>query len=334
MNSADEKRGAPEPSSERVLRRLSVVVPCFNEVELLEQSCTRILNVLRSSVDGAFELVCVDDGSRDGTLDGLKKLRARHAEIRVLSFSRNFGHQVAVSAGMDYAQGDAVVLIDADLQDPPELIPQMIERWRAGADVVYGVRMTRGGESIFKRASASVFYRLLDKLSDVSIPVDTGDFRLMDRRVVDVLRAMPERDRFIRGMVAWAGFRQEALPYQRDPRTAGESKYPLHRMVRFAFDGVTSFSTRPLRLATWLGFSAATFAMIGVVYAILIRLMTKSWVPGWAALFVAVLFMGGIQLIAIGVIGEYVGRLFMQVKARPMYVVAEHLPPAESPTEV
>jgi len=310
------------PWEVRHLQRLSVVVPCYNEEEVLGATNGRLVSVLERHFPAAYELVYVDDGSRDDTRRLLGEIARGGPGIRVVCLSRNFGHQLAVSAGIDHATGDAVVLIDADLQDPPELIPEMVRQWACGADVVYGVREVRHGETAFKRGTARLFYRLLNWLSDVPIPHDTGDFRLMDRRVVDVLRAMPERDRFIRGMVAWAGFRQEPFRYQRDPRLAGETKYSLGKMVKFAIDGVVSFSTQPLRLATWTGFAAALLGMVGIVYAVTARLLTDQWVPGWAALFVAVMFMGGIQLLALGVIGEYVGRLFMQSKERPTYVVA------------
>ena len=316
---------ADRPVAARRLGLLSVVVPCYNEEEVLPSTHERLLRLLESRYPGAFEIIYVDDGSRDRTSALLRVLQRGSPGVRVVIFSRNFGHQLAVSAGIDQARGDAVVLIDADLQDPPEVIPAMVERWEAGVDVVYGVRSARLGETAFKRWTAKAFYRVLNRLSDVAIPQDTGDFRLMDRRVVDVLRSMPEGDRFIRGMVAWAGFRQEGLSYQRDPRFAGETKYSFRKMVRFAVDGMVSFSIRPLRLATWLGFGAAGIALLGVAYAVLARLLTDQWVPGWAALFVAILFVGGVQLIALGVIGEYVGRLFMQSKARPMYVTAELL---------
>ena len=245
--------------------------------------------------------------------------------MRILDLSRNFGHQLAVSAGLEAASGDAIVVIDADLQDPPEVITEMIERWREGYDVVYGVRTKRMGESAFKRWSASAFYRLINRMSDVPIPLDTGDFRLIDRRVAEVLGRMPERARFIRGMVSWAGYRQFAFPYERHARFAGETKYPLGKMLRFALDAVTSFSTVPLRLATYMGFASAAVAMLGIVVALVVRLLTKAWVPGWAALFVATLFVGGIQLLALGIIGEYVGRIYAEAKGRPLFLVAERV---------
>lgn len=303
---------------------LSVVVPCFNEEQVLRATHARLCEAL-GSLDLDYQIVYVDDGSRDATPVILTELASATDHVRVLQLARNFGHQIAVTAGIDHALGDAVVLIDADLQDPPEVIPQMLRLWAEGNQVVYGVRARRAGESAFKRWTAAGFYRLISKMSDVPIPLDTGDFRLMDRCVVDVLRQMPERHRFVRGMVSWVGFRQAPLVYDRQARFAGESKYPLRKMLRFALDGVTSFSTVPLRWATWCGLGASGIAMLGVIYAIADRLLTKSWVPGWAALFVAVLFVGGVQLLSLGAIGEYVGRIYGETKARPLYVVARQL---------
>lgn len=311
-----------ESPGARTLGLLSVVVPCYNETAAIVTTATELLSVLREHFAGHFELIFVDDGSHDGTQVLLADLRARHDEVGVVTFSRNFGHQIAVSAGVEHATGDAVVLIDADLQDPPRLIVDMVREWEAGADVVYGQRIARHGESAFKRATAAMFYRALSRLSDIRIPIDTGDFRLMDQRVCRVLRSMPERDRFLRGMVAWAGFRQIALRYKRDPRHAGETKYPVAKMIAFAVDGITAFSTRPLRVAMYLGLLCACVAILGMGYAVAVRVFTSTWVPGWAALFVAVLFVGGAQLFALGVVGEYVGRLYVQTKQRPLYVVA------------
>jgi glycosyltransferase involved in cell wall biosynthesis len=241
--------------------------------------------------------------------------------VRVVSLSRNFGHQVATTAGLDNASGDATVLIDADLQDPPEVILEMLAKWREGWDVVYGIRLGREGETAFKLWTAKLFYRIINRLSDVKIPSDTGDFRLMDRKVVDAMRAMPERDRFLRGMVSWVGFRQSSVSYRRAPRFAGSSKYPLRKMMHFATDGVLSFSVVPLRLATGLGFFASFMAMMGAVFALLSRLLTRQWVAGWASIFLAVLFIGGVQLICVGIIGEYVGRIYGESKRRPLYFV-------------
>jgi dolichol-phosphate mannosyltransferase len=314
---------------------LSVVVPCFDEANVITRSHRRLSSLLASLPDIAWEILYVDDGSNDGTLDSLREIQAADPQVRVLALSRNFGHQIAASAGLEAAVGDAVVLIDADLQDPPELIPDMLARWRDGVDVVYGERESRAGETRFKRWSAGLFYRLLNRLSKTPIPIDTGDFRLMDRRVVDAVLAMPERDRFLRGMVAWAGFRQEPIRYRREARTAGESKYPLRRMLRFAADGLLSFSLVPLRLAVYMGLLASALALIGIAYALALRLFTDIWVPGWTLLFIAVLFLGGVQLLSLGVIGEYLGRVYWEVKRRPLYLVKERLgfapPPEDRP---
>jgi dolichol-phosphate mannosyltransferase len=252
-------------------------------------------------------------------------LQASDARVRVVTLSRNFGHQLAVTAGLEHATGEALVIIDADLQDPPEVIPEMIERWHDGYQVVYGLRATRGGESMFKLWTAKAFYRLINLVSDIEIPLDVGDFRLLDRKVVDVLLAMPERDRFLRGMVSWIGFKQVAVIYDRAPRRAGESKYPLMKMLRFAVDSVLSFSFVPLRLAIWVGFGAIAASFAGIVYALIIRLYTNDWVRGWTSIFTAVLFLGGVQLITLGIVGEYVGRIYAEVKLRPLYVVRERL---------
>lgn len=303
---------------------LSVVVPCYNEEEVLPETHRRLSTAVAGLVKD-YEIVYVDDGSRDRTGELLADLQALDERVRVVRLARNFGHQLAVTAGIDHARGQAVVLIDADLQDPPEVIGEMLARWREGYHVAFGVRTDRRGESPFKLWTAKAFYRLLNKLSDVAIPLDTGDFRLMDRRVVDVLRHMPERDRFVRGMVSWTGFRQVAVPYRRAERFAGESKYPLLKMLRFALDGIVSFSSAPLKVATWLGFVSSAIALAGILFAVTVRLYTRDWVPGWAATFVAVLFMGGIQLLSIGIIGEYVGRIYAEGKRRPLYLVGELL---------
>jgi polyisoprenyl-phosphate glycosyltransferase len=304
---------------------LSVVVPCFNEQEVIALTHRRLSDTLARLTLRDYEIIYVDDGSTDDTLRLLRELTATDPKVRVVSFSRNFGHSYAVSAGIDAAEGDAVVLIDADLQDPPELIATFLEEWRKGAKVVYGVRTLRHGESALKRGMASLFYRLLNKLSDVWIPPDTGDFRLMDRDVVHVLRQMPETDRYVRGLVAWIGFRQVAVPYERAPRAAGETKYPFIKMLRFAVTGILSSSSAPLRLATWLGFLTALVSLVGIVYALYQRLVAQTTVPGWATTFIAVLLLSGVQLITIGIIGEYVARIFIQSKRRPNYIVAEQM---------
>lgn len=304
---------------------LSIVVPCYNEEEVLAETIRRLLgtadSLMRSSL--GVELIFIDDGSRDNTRTLLRQYARLDSRIRVVGFARNFGHQLAVSAGIDAARGDAVVLIDADLQDPPELIAKMVSKWREGFDVVYGTRTVRSGESRFKIATARMFYRVLNRLSDVPIPLDTGDFRLMGRNVVDVIKSMPEQDRFVRGMVSWVGFRQVALPYRRERRFAGKSKYPLRKMLRFAIDGILSFSARPLQLSVVLGAVSAALALLVICYSLALRIFTHEWVPGWTALMIAVLFMGGVQLLCVGILGEYVARIYREVKRRPLYVVQE-----------
>ncbi|HEX8476451.1 MAG TPA: glycosyltransferase family 2 protein [Pyrinomonadaceae bacterium] len=304
---------------------VSVVVPCYNEGLVIRETHRRLVEVLESLEGARFEIVYVDDGSRDETARALGELQAGDERVRVLLLSRNFGHQIAVTAGLEHASGDAVVIIDADLQDPPEVIAEMYAHWREGSQVAYGVRTDRAGETAFKLWTAKMFYRLINRLSGIEMPLDTGDFRLMDRSVVEALLAMPERDRYLRGMVSWVGFRQTPVYYKRAPRFAGASKYPLLKMLRFATDGVISFSFTPLRLATWMGFVALAMAFGGIVYAVLLRLYTHDWVRGWASLFVAVLFMGGVQLVSLGIIGEYIGRIYGEVKQRPLYFVRERL---------
>jgi dolichol-phosphate mannosyltransferase len=245
--------------------------------------------------------------------------------VRVISLSRNFGHQMAVTAGLEHATGDAVVVIDADLQDPPAVILEMLDRWFQGADVAYGVRLERDGETAFKLWSAKTFYRVINRLSDVAIPHDTGDFRLMDREVVHALLAMPERDRLVRGMVAWVGYQQVPVYYRREARLAGKTKYPFSKLTRLATDGILSFSVAPLRLAIYMGFTASGLALLGIIYALVLRLFTNVWVTGWTLLFIAMLFLGGVQLLFLGVLGEYIGRIYGEVKRRPLYLVEDWL---------
>lgn len=304
---------------------LDIVVPCFNEEAVIEQTHRRLAQVARSIATVRATVIYVDDGSRDGTLAKLRAIAAADPGVRIVALSRNFGHQYALTAGLDASTGDAVAVIDADLQDPPEVIAEMVARWRAGADVVYGVRATRQGETAFKRGTAHVFYRLLQTLGNADIPADVGDFRLLDRRVVNTLRDMPERDRFLRGLVVWAGFRHEGVSYERLPRAAGQTKFPFSRMFSFALDGIFSFSTVPLRLASYLGLFVSILSMIGVIYAFYIKLFTVGVIPGWAAQWIGTLFLGGVQLLSLGVIGEYVGRIYGEVKRRPLYVVKERI---------
>jgi dolichol-phosphate mannosyltransferase len=303
---------------------VSIVIPCFNEEANLRETHRRVTEAIgRAGIQ--HEIVYVDDGSRDLTPELLRQLQADDDHVRVVYLSRNFGHQFAVTAGLAHTSGSAAIVMDADLQDPPEVMLEMIRLWEDGYDVVYGVRTDREGETRFKLLTARVFYRLIHWLSETDIPLDTGDFRLLDRKVVDAILAMPERDRFLRGMVSWAGFRQVGLPYRRAPRFAGETKYPVSKMVRFAFDGIVSFSVKPLRLSTLMGFVSAGMALLAIFYALAMRLFTQRWVTGWTALIIAILFLGGAQLISLGIIGEYVGRLYGEAKRRPLYLVRQTL---------
>jgi polyisoprenyl-phosphate glycosyltransferase len=310
------------------MKLLSVVIPCFNEEPVLRAAHERLTQAV-SRIEGfEHELIFIDDGSRDRTFEILAELQSHDSHTRVLKLSRNFGHQIAVTAGLEAAKGEVVVVIDADLQDPPEVISEMIKLWREGNHVVYGSRTTRVGESRFKLMTAKAFYRIINRFSDTSIPVDTGDFRLMDRSVVDVLLAMPERGRFLRGMVSWVGFRQVPLPYERDARHAGRTKYSLLKMIQFAMDGILSFSVLPLRLAAFTGMMAIWLAIGGIILAVVVRLLRLYDLQlgrGWASLFVAVLFMGGVQLLTLGVMGEYLGRIYTEVKRRPLYAVQDRL---------
>lgn len=299
---------------------LSVVVPVFNEEEVLP-TFARELSAALAPLGVSYEVVFVNDGSSDGTAERLASLQASDTRVRYIEFSRNFGHQSAMTAGLDAARGRACVVMDADLQDPPDLLGPMLERWRAGVEVVYAVRRSRDGETIFKKMSAALFYRLLRGLAGIDIPRDTGDFRLMDRRVVDALKALPERNRFLRGLVAWIGFRQEALPFDRPARAAGVTKFSFFKMLRFALDGLTSFSRAPLRGVTLAGVAVWVVSMITFSWALWVKYMAHRSVPGWTSLMTVILLLGGAQLVAIGVIGEYIARIFDEAKRRPLYVV-------------
>ncbi|HEX4154158.1 MAG TPA: glycosyltransferase family 2 protein [Acidobacteriaceae bacterium] len=298
---------------------LSIVVPCYNEQETIRACHDRLTQVLRA-LNEPYEIVYVDDGSRDSTAQILHQIHTEDPHAVLVQLSRNFGHQPAVTAGLTAALGQAVVIIDADLQDPPELIPEIVALWRSGYKVVYGIRQSRAGETPFKLWTARAFYRIINSLSDVEIPVDTGDFRLIDRTVVDIFLAMPERHRLLRGMWSWIGFPQVGLPYQRSARFAGQTKYPLRKMLGLALDGIVSFSVVPLRFVTVLGFLSAGVAFIGIVYTLIIRLLTHSWVRGWAISFVGMLFMAGVQMLCLGILGEYIGRIYTESKQRPLFV--------------
>jgi dolichol-phosphate mannosyltransferase len=300
---------------------ISVVTPMHDE----EANARLFYQRVTAALEGQeFELVVVDDGSRDGTGRVLAEIAAEDERVKVVSLSRNFGHQPALTAGLDHSRGDAVVMIDADLQDPPELIATMVDRWREGADVVYAVRESREGETRFKLLTAKYFYRLLSRIAQIEIPLDSGDFRLMDRRALDALLAMPERNRFLRGMTVWVGFTQTAVPYRRQARPAGETKFTLNRMLRFSLDAMTSFSYAPLQLATLLGFVISLIALLSIPLVVYAR-VTGAFVPGISSTLVAMLLMGGIQLITLGIVGEYVGRIYDEVKRRPLYVVRERI---------
>lgn len=303
---------------------LSVIVPCFNEEDVIEHTHRRLAAAL-GKITPDFHIIYVDDGSRDRTALLLQAIQAASPEVRVVRLSRNFGHQVAVTAGFEYASGQAVVLIDADLQDPPEVIADMVAKWREGYHVIYGQRAERSGETKFKLWTARAFYRLINRLSEVPIPLDTGDFRLMDRSVVDALGRMPERHRLLRAMTAWVGFRQIAIPYSRAERFAGESKYPLRKMLALALDGIVSFSAVPLKLVTTVGAAFSALSVIGIIYAVTQRLLTSNWVEGWTLIFIAVMMIGGLQFIFLGVMGEYIGRIYTEAKNRPLFLVMEEL---------
>lgn len=314
---------------------LSLVLPIFNEAEIIPELSRRLHSFftdLGGGVGPSWEVIFVNDGSTDQSLELLKGLAAAEPRFKVLSFARNFGHQLAITAGMDRAEGDAVVVMDADLQDPPEVVSEMLVRWREGFDVVFAVRSKRHGETWFKKATAAVYYRLLRAmLGGVSIPVDAGDFRLMSRPVVLTMRALREQHRFVRGMVAWVGFRQTAVRYERPARFAGETKYPLRKMLRFAVDGITSFSTVPLKMAIWLGAGAGIVALAGGLWAIWVKLFNRGVVPGWTTIMILVGLGSSAQLLMTGILGEYVGRIYEEVKRRPLYVVREEInlaPPA------
>lgn len=300
----------------------SIIAPIFNEAESIPELYRRVKEVMDSTGE-PWELVLIDDGSRDGSTDMLRELGAADSRVRPVIFARNFGHQIAVTAGWDYARGDAVIVIDADLQDPPEVILDLIAKWREGYEVVYAVRAEREGESKFKLWTAALFYRLIYRITDVEIPLDAGDFRLMDRKVINVLTRMHERHRFLRGMSSWVGFKQVGVPYKRAARFAGETKYPFKKMLKLAINAITGFSFFPLQLATYLGFIAASLSILMIPVVIILRSITGTELVGQASTLVAVLFLGGVQLIFLGVLGEYLGRVYDEVRGRPLYIVSE-----------
>ncbi|MBL4586217.1 MAG: glycosyltransferase family 2 protein [Flavobacteriales bacterium] len=302
---------------------ISVIIPVFNEERNIETLYARLLKVFEGLNVNNFEILYVNDGSTDRGLEVIKQLARKDAHVRYLDLSRNFGHQIAVTAGLDRCTGERILIIDADLQDPPELIPELLNRMDEGYDVVYAKRSARKGESFLKKITAKVFYRMLNSITNVHIPLDTGDFRVISRRVVEVLKQMPEREKFIRGQIAWMGFDQTYVEYERDQRQEGDTGYTWRKMIRFALDGITSFSDFPLKMATLMGFVVSFFSFILMLYALYSRFILKDYEPGWTSLILSVLFIGGIQLIAIGIIGEYIGRISNNVKDRPLYLIKE-----------
>ena len=302
----------------------SVVIPLYNEEEVVLECIRRVSGVLED-IDGDYEVIFVNDGSRDRTMELVQKECEKNRKLKVLSFSRNFGHQIAITAGMDHAQGDAVIVMDADLQDPPEVIKDLIAKYKEGYDVVYAVRSKRKGETFFKKFTSKIFYRFLRYMCSIDIPVDTGDFRLISRKVCNVMKSLTERNRYVRGLVSWVGFKQAAVEYVREERFAGETKYPLRKMLKLSMDGITSFSTKPLTMSKNLGFLTAAAGFIYMIVVVLKKFVFGRTVQGWASLAVLILLLGGIQLIMLGFIGEYIARIFDESKNRPLYIIEEKI---------
>lgn len=301
----------------------SVIVPMYNEEAVINETYSRLTRVMKG-LNESYEIIFINDGSRDKTSAMLTQLCNSDKNIKMIDFARNFGHQIAITAGMDYAAGECMVIIDGDLQDPPELIPEMIKIWRSGYDVVYGKRKTRQGETLFKKLTAKIFYRTLHRLTDVDIPVDTGDFRLIDRRVCEALKQLPERSRYVRGLMSWVGFKQTAIEFERSERFAGETKYPLKKMLKLAMDGIMSFSYKPLKLASYIGTILSGLSFIYLIIVLLQRIISPESVQsGWASLIAVSLFFNGIILLMLGIIGEYIGRIYDEAKGRPLYTISE-----------
>ena len=296
----------------------SIIAPIYNEIESLPELRRRISEVMGKTGED-WEMVLVDDGSTDGSSDMIREMAKKEPRIRPVIFARNYGHQIAVTAGMDFSRGDAVIIIDADLQDPPEVILELISKWREGYQVVYAQRAEREGETWFKLATASAFYKLIYRITDVKIPMNTGDFRLLDRLVVQVMNSMRERHRFLRGMSAWVGFKSIGVSYKRAARFAGKSKYPLKKMLKLALTAITSFSFLPLQIATWLGVGSITLSILGLIAMIILRLTGSQFLVGQTATLFAIIFLGGVQLLSLGILGEYIGRIYDEVRGRPLY---------------
>lgn len=300
--------------------KFSVVIPVYNEEEVIEESYMQLKGTMEKS-NAPFELIFVNDGSSDNSLSLLKEISGNDKAVKIISFSRNFGHQAAITAGMDYSQGDAIAIIDADLQDPPMIILEMIKEWEKGYEIVYGKRKKRTGETVFKKFTASLYYRFLRKMTETEIPVDTGDFRLIDRKVCNAMKSLTERNRYVRGLVSWVGFKQTYVEYERNPRFAGETKYPLKKMIKLAMDGITSFSYKPLKLATTIGFIFSVLSFVYMLVVLYKKLFTDTTITGWSSTVVILLFTQGIVLMVLGLIGEYMGRIYDEIKGRPIYIV-------------
>lgn len=308
------------------MQTISVIVPCFNEASVLTETNKRLINVLQSLSNFSYEIIYINDGSTDNTLKLLEEFAKQNQVIRVVSFSRNFGHEAATTAGMDYSQGDCTVIIDADLQDPPEVILEMVRYWQDGYDVVYAVRRSRKGESLLKKLTAKLFYRFINVLSETKIPVDTGDFRLIDKRVRACFQTLTEKNRFIRGLITWLGFKQIGIYYEREPRHSGKTKYNYTKLIRLAFDVIFAFSSKPLKLALSAGFFFTFIAFLGIIYVVVGKINHPDAIAnGWASLVVIILLIGGIQLISVGILGEYIARIYDELKNRPIYLVEKEV---------
>jgi dolichol-phosphate mannosyltransferase len=306
------------------MKKISFVFPCFNEEKVLDKLAEEMSKIMPQLSDYELEIICVNDGSSDSTLLKLKEIQSKDQKYKIISFSRNFGQQMAITAGLDFASGDAVIIMDADLQDPPQIAIELIKKWEEGFDVVYAQRKKREGESFFKRLTSFAFYRVLDSLAQIKIPKDTGDFRLMDRKVVDSVKQFREKNRYLRGIVSYVGFKQTAVLFDRPERFAGETKWPLHKMLGLAMDAIIGYSTIPLKFVTNMGLLVVFFSIIGIIYAIFMRFfMPEITVSGWTFLVISILFLGGVQMIMIGILGNYIGRIYSEVQQRPLYIVDE-----------
>ena len=308
------------------MKKISVIIPMYYEEEVAEECYKRMTSVLQNIENYDYEIICINDGSRDKTLSILENLAIRDKRLKVLSFSRNFGHQCAVTAGLKYVTGDAIVIIDADLQDPPELIPEMLKLWEAGNDVIYGKRKTRDGESVFKLFTAKIFYKTLNALSDVEIPKDTGDFRLVDRKVVDTINSLPEHNKFLRGLFSWVGYKQIPFQYDSKERFAGKTKYPLKKMLKLASDGIISFSTKPLKIVGGLGILSIVISFILLIYALISYIFKlNNLSAGWTSLMLGITFFAGVQLLSLWIMSEYIARIYDESKNRPQYIIEKKI---------